>query len=151
MSRGFSTLDPQGHKGKTDTWLTPLWIINALGEFDLDPCGFYGHKTAKEIMLTNGDGLEWNGRVWLNPPYSEVGRWLDMLAEHRRGIALVFARTDTKWAQRHFEHADSVFFMKGRIKFLNDKFEESTNAGHGSMFLAYGEKPKWPFEGWKAK
>lgn len=149
--RGFSKLDPQNHKGKTDTWLTPLWIVNSLGEFHLDPCAYPGHETAYDKVYENGEKYKWHGRVWLNPPYSEVGVWLDLLKLHGRGIALVFARTDTKWAQRHMELADSVFFMKGRIKFLNDKFEESTNAGHGNMLLAYGEKPKWPFEGWRAK
>lgn len=148
---GFSKLDPQNHKGKSDTWLTPLRIINSLGHFDLDPCGYKGHKTAQDIFYERGDEFKWYGRVWLNPPYSEVGLWLDMLAEHGRGIALVFARTDTRWAQRHFEKASSVFFLKGRIKFLNDKFQESTNAGHGNMLLSYGESPNWPFEGWKAK
>lgn len=26
------------NKGKTDTWYTPKWITDDLGEFDLDPC-----------------------------------------------------------------------------------------------------------------
>ncbi len=145
--KGFSTLDSPSHKGKTDTWLTPISLITALGEFDLDPCAFPGHNTAKTMWYQHGDTVEWFGRVWLNPPYSDAGRWLDMLAEHGRGVALVFARTDTRWAQRHLLKADSVFFLKGRIKFLNSNFEESTNAGHGNMFLSYGEKPAWPFEG----
>lgn len=139
--KGFSALDNPNHKGKTDTWLTPLQIINNLGaNFDLDPCAYPGHYTAKEVWYVNGDTKKWFGRVWLNPPYSDVGRWLDMLAEHGNGVALVFARTDTKWAQRHFKIASQIFFISGRIKFLNDKFEQSTNAGHGSMFLNYGPK-----------
>ena len=63
-----------------------------------------------------------------------------MLAEHGNGVALVFARTDTKWAQKHMKLANQVFFIAGRIKFLNDKFQQSTNAGHGSMFLSYGPR-----------
>jgi hypothetical protein len=151
MSRGFSKLDPQNHKGKTDSWMTPLSIINALGEFDLDPCAFPGHNTAKTLYTSNGDTSLWFGRVWLNPPYSDVWKWLDMLAVHGRGIALVFARTDTRWAQEHFKKAHSVFFLQGRIKFLDENLQQSTNAGHGNMFLSYGETPDWPFEGWKAK
>ena len=153
--RGFSTLDNPNHKGATDIWLTPLHIIKKLGEYDLDPCGHPKHYTAKELFCeTDRDGLveKWHGRVWLNPPYSEVGRWLDMLAEHGHGTALVFARTDTKWAQRHFKLANQVFFLKGRIKFLNERFEESTNAGHGSMFLNYGDEINFNnLEGWLAK
>lgn len=146
--KGLSALDNSSHKGATDIWLTPLNIIRALGDFDLDPCAYPGHDTAWTKWYEKGDEKEWHGRVWLNPPYSEVARWLDMLAEHGRGVALVFARTDTKWAQRHLRKATGVTFLKGRIKFLNDKFEESTNAGHGSMLLFYGEKPKHGLEGW---
>jgi hypothetical protein len=152
MRRGFSVIDNPNHKGATDTWLTPLSIVTNLGgNFDLDPCGYVGHATAKTVFTSNGDTQKWFGRVWLNPPYSEVGRWLDMLADHGNGIALVFARTDTRWAQKHFKKANQVFFLKGRIKFLNSKFEESTNAGHGSMFLNYGPKASFRnFEGWLA-
>jgi len=45
----FSKTDPVSHHGETNTWLTPLNLIHALGEFDLDPCGFKGHQTAKKI------------------------------------------------------------------------------------------------------
>lgn len=152
-STGFSTLDRPNHKGKTDTWLTPLHIIKNLGEnFDLDPCAYPGHNTAKTMWCENGDMKKWFGRVWLNPPYSDVSRWLDMLMDHGNGVALVFARTDTKWAQKHMALANQVFFIKGRIKFLNDKFEESTNAGHGNMFLAYGPHQDFSkFEGFEVK
>jgi hypothetical protein len=153
--KGFSILDRPEHKGATDVWLTPLSIVNALGVFDLDPCGFPGHKTAKTVWaLPEHDGLtrRWRGRVWLNPPYSDVKTWLDRLSEHDNGAALVFARTDTRWAQEHFRKASSVFFMKGRIKFLTSEFVESTNAGHGSMILGYGPKLNFSkFEGWRAK
>lgn len=162
--RGFTKLDPQGHIGDTTTWLTPLDMVNSLGKFDLDPCGFPGHWTAKHLIFKpNGDGLkyEWYGRVWLNPPYGRgMDEWLTKLADHGNGIALVFARTDTNLF--HDINPDLTFFIKGRIKFLspfkrdgNGKPllhprsglpimlktpEESTNAGHGSMLLAWGQR-----------
>lgn len=131
-------------KGGTDVWLTPLEIIEKFGEFDLDPCGQLNHQTAKTIYTENGLDQKWFGRVWLNPPYSEVGKWLDKLAQHGSGIALVFARTDTKWCQRIAPKADSVFFPAGRFTFLNgDKSLPKWSCGAPSMFLAFGEKPKW--------
>lgn len=138
------------NKGKTDIWLTPLKIIEALGAFDLDPCGESHWPTAKTIYTENGLEKEWFGRVWLNPPYSEVGIWLDKLAKHGNGIALVFARTETKWAQRILPLADSVFFIKGRIKFHQVDGSLKGNAGAPSMFLSFGEKFIWPFNGWAA-
>lgn len=50
-----------------DTWLTPPALINALGEFDLDPCcpEKMPWSTAKKMLSReqNGDGLtaEWSG------------------------------------------------------------------------------------------
>lgn len=58
----------------TDEWYTPIEIIQSFGEFDLDPCAPMNPlwKTAKKMYNKEDDGLkqDWEGRVWLNPPYS---------------------------------------------------------------------------------
>jgi len=151
----FTATDiPQG-ASKTDTWLTPLWIIEALGgDFDLDPCGFHKHRTASLIYQLPMDGLEhpWHGKVWLNPPYSDAKTWLNKLAVHGHGTALVFNRADTKTMQEHFRKASSVFFIEGRIRFLKEDLSQGGNAGTGSMLLSYGYTPDYlKLKGWKAK
>ena len=149
----FTKLDPQSHKGVTDVWLTPLWIIDNLGnDFDLDPCGEKHHKTANHIYTTKGLESDWFGKVWLNPPYSELSKWLDKLSEHNNGIALIFNRMDTKTLQKHVRLAQSVYFIEGRIKFLTKELKEKHNAGTGSMLLSYGFTPDYSkFRGWQAK
>ncbi len=144
------------NKGSTDVWLTPLGIVRALGDFDLDPCGFPGHHTAKCLYTEEDNGLDfaWFNRVWLNPPYSNVGEWLDKLAYHGRGVALVFARTDTKWAQRILPQATSVFFPAKRIMFMQaDGTKPKWTSGAPSMFLSFGEIPDWHkvMPGWIAR
>jgi hypothetical protein len=131
------------NNGATDIWLTPIEIVNALGKFDLDPCGELNHPTADKIYTDNGLNQEWYGRVWLNPPYSEVDKWLYKLSEHGNGIALVFARMETKWAQAIIPKASSVFFPKGRIWFLTKEKQRKGNAGAPSMYLSFGEIPDW--------
>lgn len=134
----FTNLDPQGHEGKTNVWLTPKWILNKLGTFDLDPCAHSGWITAENHFYDNGLEREWHGRVWLNPPYGrDIGRWLQKLQTHGNGIALVFARTDTSWFQTLNFH--SANFIKGRIKFLRADQSEATNAGTPNVLLAWGE------------
>lgn len=144
------------NKGATDVWLTPLEIIRAFGfnYFDMDPCAHPTHKTAVNRFYQNGLEQEWYGRIWLNPPYSEVGIWLRRLAAHGNGVALVFARTDTQWAQEILPKASSVFFPAKRIRFLRaDKTQPPWTSGAPSMFLSFGERPDWlrVMPGWIAK
>ncbi len=139
--KSFTATDSVTHEGKTNTWLTPLEIVQALGRFDLDPCGYPGHNTADALICepSNGLDLPWKGRVWLNPPYGRrIGLWLNRLQRHGNGIALVFARTETEWFQNL--SADMFYFLNGRISFLNEKFETVTNAGTGSVLIAWGTK-----------
>lgn len=129
-----------------DRWLTPRHILDALGPFDLDPCGAPDWPTANEVWTpeTHGDGLSlpWRGRVWMNPPYGSVAAsWLAQLAEHGTGTALIFARTETRM---FFEHvwgkATAVLFLEGRLTFLHpDGIPASANGGAPSVLVAYGD------------
>jgi hypothetical protein len=74
----------------TDVWLTPPHIIEALGEFDLDPCSSEDRpwNTAKKHYTIKDDGLiqPWFGRVWCNPPYGpKMAPFLSKLAAHAGG------------------------------------------------------------------
>lgn len=124
-----------------DTTLTPLWIIRTLGRFDLDPCGYPGHETADKAICLPNDGLsaEWVGRVWLNPPYSNPFPWMQRLARHGNGIALVLASTDTRWFQECvFAAGAAVLFLDGRPKFLR---ADGSLVGlmRASALVAYGQ------------
>jgi len=129
-----------------DEWLTPPGIVSALGEFDLDPCSPVDRPwpTAKQHYTISDDGLAlpWHGRVFCNPPYGlEAANWLNKLAGHGNGIALIFARTET---QMFFDHvwskADALLFFKGRLYFHHvDGSRAAANAGAPSVLVAYGK------------
>ena len=85
----------QSHRMGKDEWLTPPDLLRQLGEFDLDPCAPVTRPwdMAAEHFTMLDDGLKrpWHGRVWLNPPYGKhAAAWLDRLADHGRGTALIF-------------------------------------------------------------
>lgn len=122
-----------------DTTLTPLALLSRLGTFDFDPCAFPGHQTAKNLVCWPEDGLQknWEGRVWLNPPYSEPAPWLDRLLKHGNGIALVLASTDTKWFHDYVAKATGLLFIRGRPLFLRNDFTE-VGLMRASVFVAYG-------------
>ena len=137
----------QGGGQRHTRWLTPRHIPDALGSFDLDPCGAPGHVLAnRTYLLEEGDdGLrdEWFGRVWLNPPYGKAqDPFMSRMVEHGNGIALIFARTDTKSFFRYvWDAATAVLFLKGRLHFLHeDGTPASANSGAASVLVAYGEE-----------
>lgn len=129
----------------SNVWLTPPGIVAALGEFDLDPCSAHSRPwdTAARHIAPPDDGLSavWSGRVWLNPPYTDAELWMDKLAAHGRGTALVFARTETRWfVSQVWERATAVLFLHGRLHFhLPDGSRAAGNAGAPSCLVAYGE------------
>ena len=129
-----------------DEWLTPPWLIEALGPFDLDPCApiVRPWRMARAHYTIEDDGLSrpWWDRVWLNPPYGrETGKWLDRLADHGRGTALIFARTETNTFVRCvWNRAHAVFFLYGRLHFHHvDGTRAKGDAGAPSVLVAYGE------------
>ena len=137
--------------GDSVNWLTPSWVIDALGgPFDLDPCGCDGQcETAKRIYrLPDEDGLmlPWTGSVFLNPPFGQenLPRWLNRMALHGAGIALVPARVDTRvWHKYIFRKADMVLFIQGRIQYGRGNGEDCTRGvsgcGFPSAIAAYGD------------
>lgn len=119
--------------------------MDELGPFDLDPCAAdprpFDCATVNYTEADDGLSKPWRGFVWCNPPYGPwVGTWLERMRQHAHGIALVFARTETKAMQAALHAADAVFFLAGRLKFLRGKppFDSDNNAGAPSMLLGYG-------------
>jgi hypothetical protein len=135
----------QSSRALKDEWLTPPTLIRALGEFDLDPCSPVNRPwaTAKRHFTILDDGLsqQWEGRVWLNPPYGKkTGMWLQRLAEHGNGTALVFARTETEtWFRFIWPKASAILFLRGRIAFHHVTGQKGKYTGGApSAVIAYG-------------
>ena len=126
-------------------WLTPPYIIKSLGEFDLDPCSPINRPwdTAKYhyTEVDNGLSKDWFDLIWCNPPYGkETFIWLNKLAEHGNGIALIFARTETKGFHREiWEKAHSIFFFKGRLRFHYVDGSKGDVANAPSCLISYSE------------
>ena len=130
----------------SDEWYTPKEILDALGKFDLDPCAPIRPlwPTAEVMYDQNIDGLSqiWEGRVWLNPPYSRplIELFVRKLAEHGNGIALLFNRCDSKMFQDViFPKATGMKFLRHRIRFYRPDGTRGDSPGCGSLLLAFGE------------
>ncbi len=148
-------------------WITPKRIIDSLGEFDLDPCcpPVMPWRTARVMLSMNvdcisyvksdsvggllqyGDGIlsKWEGRIWLNPPYGKAqDEWLEKMAAHGNGIALIPVATSTKRWDSLFKQASAICFVRGRIQFCDCqgnviKGKDGGGNNLDSALIAYGE------------
>jgi hypothetical protein len=129
----------------SDVWLTPPDLLGKLGPFDLDPCAAPEPRpwpTAARHYVAADDGLRqpWEGRVWLNPPYSRMERWLARLADHGHGTALIFARTETRvFHAQVWRRATALLFLEGRLSFHYANGRRASSAGAPSVLIAYGQ------------
>jgi len=137
-------------------WYTPKRIFKALGiDFDLDPCSpgqdIVSWIPAKIHLTIRDDGLttKWFGNVFMNPPYGmDTPKWMRRLSKHGNGIALVFARPDTRWFHDYIPLAEAICFIKGRIHFVpaekalfyaDGKYKPKMGCGAASMLVAFGK------------
>ena len=115
---------------KSTGWSTPQDFFDHLdqqfGPFTLDPCATEQNYKVKNYLTEKDNGLEqsWEGHtVFMNPPYGrEIKHWIKKAYEEGQKdnttvVALLPARTDTKYWHEYVMKADCVFFLKGRLKF----------------------------------
>lgn len=150
--RTATLFDAAGVSNENDEWYTPSWLFKALKvKFDLDPCspGAPPSSVPASVHLTkedNGLAAEWEGSVWLNPPFSSKGAWYQRLIEHGNGIALMPARTETHDLQDSMNAAQALLFLRGRIYFERghrpggSTKSKTTTPPFGIVLCAYGHE-----------
>ena len=104
-------------------WKTPKAVYQVLFSefrFDHDPC-----PAAWDGVI---DGLtsSWGGSNFVNPPYGRaLPLWIKKgYEEAQKGKTVVFlipSRTDTRWWHDYCMEADEIRYIKGRLKFDDQK------------------------------
>lgn len=143
------TMPTAGFTAGSDEHDTPPGFIRpvatAVEGFDLDPSASATSEIADENLTKDDDGLSqpWHGKVYLNPPYSNVGEWLKYaVTQHQHGhtdliVALVFARTSTQWFHGYATTADLWCFVEGRLRFG----DADNTAPAPSLVAVWGDYP----------
>jgi len=133
--------------GLSQNHITPKWIIDALGPFDLDPCAADPRPWDCARINWTSHGLErdWLRKLFIyeNPPFDRyvVGKWIAKLAEHGNGICLLHARTEAAWFEPVWQHAAAILFMADRIHFHRpDGSRQPANSGAPPILAAFGDK-----------
>lgn len=128
----------QGAKTASDIVSTPWELIFSLEvffnrEFDADLAATLENRKA-EMYLGQHDphdlSVEWpkNSFCWLNPPYSDIPRWLQRcmveVVYNKSGsviMALVPASVGANWYQAYCERFP-VYFLRPRVTFDGQKW-----------------------------
>jgi hypothetical protein len=125
---------------QSDHWYTPESVYKALDDefkFTFDPCPLQS--------TVDGSKIEWNGRVYCNPPYSKIDEFLKRGLYHLANgecellVYLIPSRTDTKWFHEYCLKAEEIRFIKGRLKFGGSK----NSAPFPSMLVIF---KRWQLE-----
>lgn len=123
-----------------DTWLTPRYILDQLGDFDLDPCAaesnpnWVTHRSFTPVE----DGMRclWKGRVFMNPPFSNTAPWIRRHADHGNGISLIPASVESQvWREIVWNQAVGIFLLHGRTRFCNPDGSSTTGRPLRSVSL----------------
>ena len=123
-----------------------------MGEIDVDPASSeFAQRTVKagQFFTIDDDGLnrDWNGRVWLNPPYAQpaiqhfMQKTVDEFQSGRmtEGVALTHNYTDTQWFHLAAKFACAICFTRGRIGFLSPEGKKAAPT-QGQAFFYFGDR-----------
>jgi phage N-6-adenine-methyltransferase len=136
-------------RSEKDDWGTPTAFFDELSQrfqgFDWDVCASDHNAKCKNYWTKEDDALSktWTGYCWMNPPYGrQIGHWVKKAYESAESgeatvVCLLPSRTDTKWWHEYVMKADTLWFIKGRLK-----FEGALNsAPFPSVIAVFGNYP----------
>lgn len=126
----------------TDDYYTPAWIFDALElTFDLDvaaPQEGARHTPCRHHYSQSTDGLaqDWEGVVFMNPPYSKATPWVKKFMLHKNGVALL-PMAKSQWFNDLWQDCEALVVLPKETLF------EHAEHLRGSIFLpvvlaAYG-------------
>lgn len=156
------SLDEQGlilYSSQSNEWYTPARYVNVarrlMGSIDVDPASC---KEANQVVRaskyydvsSNGLDKQWEGKVWLNPPYgydgptrqkANVSSWIEKLIEQyelgvtTEAVLLINATTEKRWFDPLWRYP--ICFASVRVSFWNAQGERGRPT-HGNALVYFG-------------
>ncbi|EMC1489660.1 phage N-6-adenine-methyltransferase [Salmonella enterica] len=144
--RGYTgTLTPVAIRSH---WQTPRALYDSLNrEFSFvgDVAASDANHLHSNYLTEQQDALsvDWaahfgSGYKWCNPPYDDVGPWIDKAANHRGVVMLIPADLSTGWGRKAYDTADEIRLINGRLSFIRADTQEPQGGNNkGSMIVIY--------------
>lgn len=149
------------YSSESNEWYTPEWVTDlardVMGGIDLDPASnpiANGWVKASAYYTMDDDGYtrQWQGRVWLNPPYgkeegesqSNTIRWSRKLIAERDagrvqcGILLVKAALGYNWFEELW-YRYPVCFLRERLSFVRPDGSDEGQSKQATALLYFGD------------
>ena len=129
----------------SDDYYTPAWVFEDMGiRFDLDvaaPPGGVPWIPADRFLTKADDGLAlpWEGRVWMNPPFSVATAWVTKFLSWNDGIALISTAVNAKWSTQLWEQADGIALLPQDMQFSRPGKDDSRPMYRSSLFAMGAE------------
>ena len=107
-----------------DEQYTPKWVFDALNvTFDMDVATSHSPYVVvptkqKFTIEDNSLDKQWQGLVWMNPPYSGVTPWVDKWLQHNNGFCLVPLASQGKWVNKLWDSKAQLVYMPPNMKFI---------------------------------
>ena len=115
------------HGSHTDEYATPITVFERFGKgCSFDVCATAETAMCDSFYTKQQDGLKqpWRGKVWMNPPDSNISPWCAKAYEYAKAggtiIALLPAWTDAPWFHEYVRFG-RITFIRGKLGFVGQK------------------------------
>ena len=107
---------------------TPRSIFDPLNDefsFNLDPCACSERILCPDNYFRDGLTEPWRGRVFMNPPFNEIHKWVEKAYHSAREgatvVCLLPSRTDQAWFHSFILCYAEIRWIRKRVKYVGEK------------------------------
>lgn len=125
-----------------DLWRTPEFVFNYYDrrfEFHVDLAASDGNKLCQQCYSAERSAFTYckrvHGNVWCNPPYSDIGPWVELCTRLARETGCVFvmllpADTSVKWFAEAMRECSECHLISGRLSFISEETGEPVSGNN---------------------
>ena len=153
MAKGYH--DSQTPEAIRDLWRTPRFVFDYYDRrfhFRCDLAASYENKLCESHYTENRSAFTarpndfaMGGNAWCNPPYSDIGPWVDLCVRlsHETGrvfVMLLPADTSVKWFATAMRECSECHLISGRLSFINSETGKPVSGNNkGSVVFIFDQ------------